>query len=191
MAEMQRQMGNLTPAQMQAYQQQAATLSPDDVRRARTQMNSMTPDQLKQAAGQAGANLSAREKYHLDGANTLKADGNHLHSSKQYAAAIEKYDQAKSSLTGMLEASLLPLELHHLQFIFAQLVFTLCWLGSGQSSEQAKEVRKACMLNICSCRLNLGHFELCAKECTEVLATESSNRKALYRRGAAYNGLAR
>ena len=64
-------------------------------------MNSMTPDQLKQAASQAGANLSAREKYVLDGANSLKASGNQLHSSKQYAAAIEKYNQAKSSLTGI------------------------------------------------------------------------------------------
>ena len=101
MAAMQRQMGSLTPAQMQAYQQQAANLSPDDIARARTQMNSMTPDQLKQAASQSSANLSAREKYQLDGANSLKASGNQLHSSKQYAAAIEKYNQAKSSLAGI------------------------------------------------------------------------------------------
>ncbi|KAL3159548.1 hypothetical protein ABBQ38_009964 [Trebouxia sp. C0009 RCD-2024] len=47
------------------------------------------------------------------------------------------------------------------------------------------------MLNICSCRLNLGQFDLCAQECTEVLADDRSNRKALYRRGSAYNGLAR
>ena len=105
MAEMQRQMGNLTPAQMQSYQQQAANLSADDISRARAQMNSMTPDQLKQAAGQASANLSAREKYQLDGANNLKAAGNSLHSSKQYAAAIEKYDQAKTSLTGIMPNS--------------------------------------------------------------------------------------
>lgn len=102
MADMQRQMGSLSPAQMQAYQQQAANLSTDDIRRARTQMDSMTPDQLKQAAGQASANLSAREKYQLDGANSLKAAGNQLHSSKQYEAAIDKYDQAKSSLTGSI-----------------------------------------------------------------------------------------
>ena len=108
MADMQRQMGSLTPAQMQAYQQQAANLSSDDITRARTQMNSMTPDQLKQAASQASANLSAREKYQLDGANSLKASGNQLHSSKQYAAAIEKYTQAKSSLTGICMSVLPP-----------------------------------------------------------------------------------
>ena len=100
MADMQRTMGSLTPAQMQAYQQQAASLSPDDVRRARTQMSGMTPDQLKQAAGQASASLSAHEKYQLDGANSLKAAGNQLHSSKQYAAAIDKYSKAKSNLAG-------------------------------------------------------------------------------------------
>lgn len=101
MADMQRQMGSLTPAQMQAYQQQAANLSSDDITRARRQMSSMTPDQLKHAASQASANLSAREKYLLDGANSLKASGNQLHSSKQYAAAIEQYNQAKSSLAGI------------------------------------------------------------------------------------------
>ena len=93
-------MGNLTPAQMQAYQQQAANLTSDDIRRARTQMNSMTPDQMRQAAGQAGASLSAQEKYKFDAANKLKADGNQLHSSKQYGAAIEQYKHAKSNLTG-------------------------------------------------------------------------------------------
>lgn len=108
MADMQRQMGSLTPAQMQAYQQQAANLSSDDITRARSQMNSMTPDQLKHAASQASANLSAREKYLLDGANSLKASGNQLHTSKQYAAAIEKYNQAKSSLTGTHMPTLPP-----------------------------------------------------------------------------------
>ncbi|KAL0031159.1 hypothetical protein WJX77_006825 [Trebouxia sp. C0004] len=160
MADMQRTMGNLSPAQMQAYQQQAASISPDDIRRARTQMSGMTPDQLQQAAGQASASLSAQEKYQLDGANSLKVAGNQLHSSKQYAAAIDKYIKAKSNLT-------------------------------GQPSDQAKDIRKACMLNICSCHLNLGQLDFCAKECTEVLTIDASNRKALYRRGQAYSGLSR
>ena len=108
MADMQRTMGNLSPAQMQAYQQQAASISPDDIRRARSQMNSMTPDQLKQAAGQASASLSAHEKYQLDGANGLKAAGNQLHSSKQYAAAIDKYTKAKSNLTGKEKQLFIP-----------------------------------------------------------------------------------
>ncbi|KAL0036789.1 hypothetical protein WJX79_010093 [Trebouxia sp. C0005] len=123
-------------------------------------MSGMTPDQLKQAASQASASLSAQEKYQLDGANSLKAAGNQLHSSKQYTAAIDKYTKAKSNLT-------------------------------GQPSEQAKDIRKACMLNICSCHLNLGQLDSCAKECTEVLSIDASNRKALYRRGQAYSGLSR
>lgn len=61
----------------------------------------------------------------------------------------------------------------------------------GQPSEQAKDIRKACMLNICSCHLNLGQLDSCAKECTEVLSIDASNRKALYRRGQAYSGLSR
>lgn len=103
MAEMQRQMGSLTPAQMQAYQQQAAHMNDDDIRRARTQMNSMTPDQFQQAAGQAGVTIAAREKYALEGARGMKIAGNQLHSSKQYAAAIDKYNNVKSSLEGAID----------------------------------------------------------------------------------------
>jgi hypothetical protein len=62
---------------------------------------------------------------------------------------------------------------------------------AGQPSDQAQDIRKACMLNICSCHLNLGQLDYCAKECTEVLSIDASNRKALYRRGQAYSGLSR
>ena len=101
MAQMQRQMGNLSPAQMQVYQQQAASMNTDDIQRARAQMNSMSPDQFQQAASQAGSTIAAREKYQLDGAKTLKNAGNQLHSSKQYAAAVEKYTNAKNNLEGI------------------------------------------------------------------------------------------
>lgn len=62
---------------------------------------------------------------------------------------------------------------------------------AGQMSEEAQEIRKACMLNICSCHLNLGQFDACAKEGTDVLVSDANNRKALYRRGQAYHGLGR
>ena len=64
-------------------------------------------------------------------------------------------------------------------------------IPAGQPSDQAKDIRKACMLNICSCHLNLGQLDFCAKECNEVLSIDASNRKALYRRGQAYSGLSR
>lgn len=70
-------------------------------------MNSMTPDQFQQAANQAGSTFTAREKYQLDGAKTLKSAGNQLHSSKQYAAAIEKYSSAKSNLQGAQDSQFL------------------------------------------------------------------------------------
>ena len=80
------------------------------------------------------------------------------------------------------------------------MTFPACWaatsvemdvIPAGQPSDQAKDIRKACMLNICSCQLNLGQLEFCAKECDEVLSIDASNRKALYRRGQAYSGLSR
>lgn len=54
---MQRQLGSLTPAQMQAYQQQATSMNTDDIQRARTQMDSMCPDQFKQVKLEAHLQL--------------------------------------------------------------------------------------------------------------------------------------
>ena len=195
MAEMQRTMGNLTPAQMQAYQQQAASLTTDDINRARTQMDSMTPDQMRHAAGQASAHLSAQEKYKLDGASRLKAQGNQLHSSKQYAAAIEKYKQAKLNLTGEAALSgntlLIVNQAKCQQPLASHNSSCRAMHGAGQTSAEARDIQKACMLNTCSCHLNLGQFDLCAKEGSEVLTADRSNRKALYRRGQAYHGMSR
>lgn len=64
-------------------------------------------------------------------------------------------------------------------------------LSAGQKSAETQDFRKACMLNMRSCQLNLGHYDSCAMECSEVLATESNDCKALYRPGQAYHGLKR
>lgn len=60
---------------------------------------------------------------------------------------------------------------------------------SLHSSDDAKSVRKACTLNLASCYLKTGQFEQAIEMCTEVLAVEDTNLKALFRRGQAQHAL--
>ena len=45
---------------------------------------------------------------------------------------------------------------------------------------------KACKLNLSSCYLNQGKTQACITVCSEILALDPGNRKALYRRGQAH-----
>mmetsp|Transcript_6089 Transcript_6089/g.37757 ORF Transcript_6089/g.37757 Transcript_6089/m.37757 type:complete len:498 (+) Transcript_6089:75-1568(+) len=60
---------------------------------------------------------------------------------------------------------------------------------STHSSDDAKSVKKACTLNLASCYLKTGQYELAVEMCTEVLAVEDTNLKALFRRGQAQHAL--
>ena len=70
-----------------------------------------------------------------------------------------------------------------------------CHVGScvvclaGLDSIAARDMRKACMLNLASCHLNTGQHTHCISECSAVLRDSAHDRKALYRRGQAYLAL--
>ncbi len=55
MADMQRQMGNMTPAMMQQQMDMMRNMRPEDVRRAREQMAGMDPATMASVAGQVCA----------------------------------------------------------------------------------------------------------------------------------------
>jgi tetratricopeptide (TPR) repeat protein len=50
-------------------------------------------------------------------------------------------------------------------------------------------LRTSCHSNLASCYLQLGRWNECVSECDAVLAADSANRKAFYRRGQAYVSL--
>ncbi|GIL72091.1 hypothetical protein Vretimale_511 [Volvox reticuliferus] len=56
------------------------------------------------------------------------------------------------------------------------------------TSKEARDLVRACTLNLSSCYLNLKQFDNCVEQCNQVLTGEPDNLKALYRRGQAYLG---
>ncbi|GLC34580.1 hypothetical protein PLESTB_001245900 [Pleodorina starrii] len=56
------------------------------------------------------------------------------------------------------------------------------------TGKEAKDLARACTLNLSSCYLNLKQYDKCVEQCNQVLSAEADNLKALYRRGQAYLG---
>ncbi len=57
--------------------------------------------------------------------------------------------------------------------------------SAGDSSEAGTALALACLLNLASCALKLGRNSDAVHQCSEALALQPGNRKALYRRGQA------
>ena len=51
----------------------------------------------------------------------------------------------------------------------------------GDTGAEAADLRKACMLNLSSCYLNLGRYDKCVEECDQVLAGEARMTAVRYR----------
>ena len=108
--------------------------------------------------------MDADEK--LDSVPQLKADGNQLFGSKDYAGASEKYRQA----LGRLE-----------QLMLREKPGEVEW-------DELLKLKIPLLLNLAQCRLSLSDYYPVIEHCTEVLDTQPANTKALYRRGKAHVG---
>lgn len=75
------------------------------MRQAREATANMRPEDIAASTSAAASQMSAQQKYALDGAAQLKAEGNALHGAKQWAAAAEKYERAVSNLEGQASAA--------------------------------------------------------------------------------------
>ena len=91
----------------------------------------------------------------LEHGKKLKNDGNHLHSAEQFIEAAAKYEAARTMLRPRRENAEVAL------------------------------LEQSCSLNLASCHLKLQDWAAAEAACTDVLALDHSNFKALYRRGLA------
>jgi tetratricopeptide (TPR) repeat protein len=76
-------------------------LSPDQLRTAKEQMRGMNPETLQQQAASYSNHLKGEQTYKINASKQLKAEGNALHSSGNYAAAMAKYERALDNLQRM------------------------------------------------------------------------------------------
>ena len=105
--------------------------------------------------------LSEAARASVASAEALRCAGNELFSGGRYESAIDKYTAALSALSAF----------------------------SGSRAGAALAAK--CLNNRASCECQLGMYEAAAADCTEVLAIEPSNAKALMRRGYAHEALER
>lgn len=90
------------------------------------------------------------------------------YTSQRYALALDLYRRAIASLPTGGEGS---------------------ELGASQLAEEVEQFRRLCELNRAACRLKRRDFRGAREACEEVLRSEPTSEKALYRRASAHFGL--
>jgi len=58
--------------------------------------------------------------------------------------------------------------------------------SASDTSDDAKEIKKACIFNLALCKLELNDFHGTIADCDEILKDDPTSSRALYRRGEAY-----
>jgi len=111
-----------------------------------------------------GWQMDAEEK--LSSVPQLKAEGNSLFGSKDFAGAAEKYKAA----LGRLEQLMLREK------------------PGDEEWTELLSLKIPLLLNLAQCRLSLGDYYPVIEHCTEVLDKQPDNVKALYRRAKAHVG---
>ncbi|XP_010513402.1 PREDICTED: 70 kDa peptidyl-prolyl isomerase-like [Camelina sativa] len=96
----------------------------------------------------------------IEAANRKKEEGNLLYKNQKYQRAVKKYNKAAECIAnGFFE---------------------------GDEEKMVKALRVSCFLNGAACSLKLNNFLETVNLCSEVLAIEFQNVKALYRRAQSY-----
>ncbi|GJM99236.1 hypothetical protein PR202_ga16319 [Eleusine coracana subsp. coracana] len=179
----QEQMRRMSPDDLAAMQRQFM-VNPDLLKFASESMKNMTADDVRRAAQQL--NQARPEDMRAIAQKIASATPEELAAVKAQADA-----QMSHAMAGARTLKKQGNELHNRgQYSDAAAKYKLAkdTLTSIPSSA-AHSLQLQCALNLMACYLKIGKFDECVSEGSAVLAHDSSNVKAYYRRGQAYKEL--
>lgn len=165
------QMRKMSPEQMQEMMR-TAQMNPAMMQQAMNQMKNMRTEDWDRAKEQIGKMSPSEMQAQAASANQ------YLSGQQQYALNASK--QLKDEGNTLHNAGQYRAAAEKYERAHANLQDT--------ASPEGLELRRSCLLNLSSCYLNLREYEKCVEKCNLVLAADSNNLKALYRRGQAYMG---
>ncbi|CAM0951604.1 unnamed protein product [Alopecurus aequalis] len=188
----------MNPEMMRLAQEQMSRMSPDDFARMNQQV--MSNPGLAKLASETMNNMTCedfkRVTQHLNQTSPqemLRMTERIANAKPEEFAAMKAQAEAQISyaISGAKMLKNQGNELHSRgQYTDAAAKYKLAKDNmKNVPSAAGQTLQLHCSLNLMSCYLKLGKFEECVNEGSEVLAYDSSNVKAYYRRGQAYKEL--